>query len=113
MDDEAKLTERLRAGEDDVFGALFELHRDRLRRMVQFRLHPRLLGRVDAEDVVQDIFLDARQRLYAFRADARSLGFWLRLIAQQTLIDLHRKHIGAGMRNAAREMIFEIGRAHV
>jgi RNA polymerase sigma-70 factor, ECF subfamily len=106
MDDEAKLTERLRAGEDEVFGALFELHRDRLRRMVQFRLHPRLLGRVDADDVVQDIFLDARQRLYAFRADARSLGFWLRLIAQQTLIDLHRKHIGAGMRNAAREMIF-------
>ena len=106
MDDEETLIVRLRGGEDDVFGALFEMHRMRLRRMVQFRIDSRLLSRVDADDVVQDIFLDARQRLYAFREDACSLGFWLRLIAQQTLIDLHRKHLGASMRTAARERAF-------
>lgn len=106
MDDEAELLRRLRAGEDEAFGPLFEAQRDRLRRMVQFRLDPRLLGRVDPEDVVQDVFLDARQRLYAFREDAQSLPFWLRLIAQQTLIDLHRRHLGASKRSAARERVF-------
>jgi RNA polymerase sigma-70 factor (ECF subfamily) len=106
MDDEANEIERLRAGDDAIFGALFERYREKLRRMVQFRLHPRLVGRIDPDDVVQDVFLDARQRLYAFRADARSLPFWLRLVAQQTLIDLHRKHLGAHMRNVARERVF-------
>jgi RNA polymerase sigma-70 factor (ECF subfamily) len=106
MDDEAQQIERLRAGDDEIFGPLFERYREKLRRMVQFRLHPRLVGRIDPDDVVQDVFLDARQRLYAFRADSRSLPFWLRLVAQQTLIDLHRKHLGAHMRNVARERVF-------
>ena len=104
-DDEALLL-RLRGGDDEAFGPLFEGERDRLRRMVQFRLDPRLVGRVDPEDIVQDVFLDAQKRLYAFRQDAQSLSFWLRLIAQQTLIDMHRRHLGAGRRSAARERVF-------
>ncbi|MGE3175644.1 MAG: sigma-70 family RNA polymerase sigma factor [Planctomycetota bacterium] len=103
--DEALLA-RLRAGDDSAFGPLFEAQRDRLRRMIQFRLDPRLVGRVDPEDVVQEVFLDAQKRLYAFREDAQSLPFWLRLVAQQTLIDLHRRHLGALKRNAARERVF-------
>jgi RNA polymerase sigma-70 factor (ECF subfamily) len=106
VDDEAALLARLQAGDDAAFGPRFEGQRDRLRRMVQFRLDPRLFGRVDPEDVVQEVFLDARQRLYAFRQDAQSLPFWLRLVAQQTLIDLHRRHLGAGKRSAARERVF-------
>lgn len=103
--DETGLLERLRAGDDAAFGPLFEAQRERLGRMIRFRIDPRLLGRVDPEDVVQDVFLDAQQRLYAFRADSRSLPFWLRLVAQQTLIDLHRRHLGARMRSAAQERV--------
>jgi RNA polymerase sigma-70 factor (ECF subfamily) len=33
------------------------------------------------------------------------LSFWLRLIAQQTLIDLHRRHLGARMRSALQERV--------
>ncbi len=106
QDDEADLVQRLLGGDDAAFGPLFEMQRDRLRRMIQFRLDPRLFGRVDPEDVVQEVFLDARQRLYAFRADPQSLPFWLRLVAQQTLIDLHRRHLGASKRSAARERVF-------
>jgi RNA polymerase sigma-70 factor (ECF subfamily) len=51
------------------------------------------------------VFLDARQRLHAYRAESRSLSFWLRLIAQQTLIDLHRRHLGARMRSALQERV--------
>ena len=102
-DDEAALLARLRGGEDAALAPLFEAQRDRLVRMIHFRLDPRLIGRIDPEDVVQEVFLAAQQRLYAFRAETRSLPFWLRLVAQQTLIDLHRRHLGAGMRSAARE----------
>lgn len=98
--------ERLLQGDDEAFGPLFEGQRERLRRMIQFRLDPRLVGRVDPDDVVQEVFLAARQRLYAFREDAQSLPFWLRLVAQQSLIDLHRRHLGAGKRDAARERGF-------
>lgn len=102
-DDPDQLLQRLQGGDDAAFGPLFELERSRLLRMVQFRLDPRLLGRIDPEDVVQEIFVDAQKRLYAYRADPRSLSLWLRLVGQQTLIDLHRRHLGASMRSAAQE----------
>ena len=41
-------------------------YRDRLRRMVTLRFDPRLRGRVDASDVIQDGYLDAMRRLDEF-----------------------------------------------
>jgi RNA polymerase sigma-70 factor (ECF subfamily) len=94
----------LRAGDGAVLGPLFERYRERLTRMVQFRLDPRLVGRLDAEDVLQECFLEAGKRLQAFRDDDKPFLVWIRLITQQTMIDLHRKHLGAKMRNAGREV---------
>ncbi|MBX3464110.1 MAG: sigma-70 family RNA polymerase sigma factor [Planctomycetes bacterium] len=99
-----ELERDLRAGDDGALGALFERHRERLQRMVQFRLDSRLLGRIDAEDVLQDAYLDAGKRLQAFRDDDKPFLVWIRLIAQQTLVDVHRRHFGAAMRNAGREV---------
>jgi len=104
--DDDELTARLRAGDDEPFASLFESQRERLRRMVHFRMDPRLFGRIDPEDVVQEIFLAAQQRLYAFRSDGHPLPLWLRMVGQQTLIDLHRRHLGAGKRSAAKERAF-------
>lgn len=101
-DDE--LERRLRDGDDSVLAALLERHRERLQRMVHFRIDPRLVGRIDAEDVVQDAYLDAEKRLDAFRGDDKPFLVWIRLITQQTMIDVHRKHLGAAMRNAGREV---------
>ncbi len=101
--DEA-LEQELRAGDGAVLGPLFERYRERLTRMVHFRLDPRLVGRLDAEDVLQECFLEAGKRLQAFRDDDKPFLVWIRLITQQTMIDLHRKHLGAKMRNAGREV---------
>jgi RNA polymerase sigma-70 factor (ECF subfamily) len=103
-EDEARLELALRGGDEAAFAQLFEHERERIQRMVQFRLDPRLLGRIDPQDIVQDTFLAAQQRLGAFLADDKPFFLWLRLIAQQTMIDLFRKHVGAQMRNAAREL---------
>jgi len=98
------LERALRAGDDQTLAPLFELHRERLQRMCHYRLDPRLVGRIDAEDVLQDSYLEAGKRLGAFRADDKPFFVWMRLITLQTMIDLHRKHLGTKMRSAGREV---------
>ena len=108
-DIERDLINRVIDGDHDALAELFSEHRDRLWRMVNFRLDPRLHGRVDADDILQEAWLAAVQRIDHFLADAtRSIFVWFRLIASQTLIDLHRRHLGTQKRNAALE--FSINR---
>ena len=55
------------AGEIDEqsFALLFDRHRNRLRKVVKLRLDPRLRGRIDPSDVVQEAFLEERPSLRA------------------------------------------------
>ena len=43
--------------------AFLSRYRDRLKRMVSFRLNRRLAGRVDDSDIVQESFFDVSRRL--------------------------------------------------
>jgi RNA polymerase sigma-70 factor (ECF subfamily) len=52
-DYERDLIAKVIAGDHDALAELFSQHRDRLWRMISFRLDPRLHGRVDADDVLQ------------------------------------------------------------
>jgi DNA-directed RNA polymerase specialized sigma24 family protein len=47
------------AGDGESWQALVARSRDRLRRVVAFRLDPRLRGRVDPSDVLQEAYLEA------------------------------------------------------
>jgi RNA polymerase sigma-70 factor (ECF subfamily) len=91
--------------------AQFTQHRARLRRLVAFRLHPQLQGRLDLEDVLQDAYLAAAQRLPHFvAADPPVAPFvWLRTIVLQTLTDACRHHLGAQKRDVFREVSLEAG----
>ena len=84
-------------------GDLVARHRDRLRRMVRLRLDPRLNGRVDASDVIQDAYVEATRR-YTSRDQQISEFVWLRFLTGQKLAQLHRYHLGAQARNAGREV---------
>ena len=55
----APLLTRAAAGDGAAWGALLTAHEERLARMVAFRMDPRLRGRVDAADVVQEAFVEA------------------------------------------------------
>ena len=104
------LLERLRRGERECLGPLFARHRERLWRMVDFRLDPRIRGRVDADDVLQEAFLAASKRLdHYLEKPQMSFFIWLRLIVNQTLVDVHRTHLGAKARDAAREVPALVG----
>ena len=68
-------------GDQNGLAELFLQHRDRLWRMVTFRMDPRLHGRVDADDVLQEAWMSAVQRIDHFLIDAlRSIFVWFRLI---------------------------------
>ena len=57
------LIRRVEGGDQAAAGELIDRHRERLRRMVSFRLDPRVSARVDASDVVQDAMAEASRRL--------------------------------------------------
>src|SRR5262249_59025401 len=52
-----ELLRRAKAGDERALAALFSHYRERLKRMVRLRLHPRLSRRVDASDVLHDAYL--------------------------------------------------------
>lgn len=93
------------AGDSAALAALFEDHRARLKRMIALRLDRRLRGRIDPSDVIQEALVEAAAGLgkYAERREM-PLFLWLRWLAGMKLNELHRKHLGYQMRDAAREI---------
>jgi RNA polymerase sigma-70 factor (ECF subfamily) len=100
-----ELEHRLRCGDREALAELFSQHRDRLWRMVNFRMDRGLQGRVDPDDVLQEGYLAAAERLQQYGKDISVSPFvWLRMVILQTLTDVHRHHLGVQMRDAYREV---------
>ncbi len=97
--------ERAAAGEDAAWQSLLAQHHDRLRRMVALRLDPRLQGRVDPSDVLQESYLEAVRQLADYLCDPVLPFFlWLRQLAGNRLFKIHRHHLGTQRRDAGREV---------
>jgi RNA polymerase sigma-70 factor (ECF subfamily) len=105
-----EMLSRLAGGDQQALADLFSRHREALRRMVSWRLDRRLRGRVDPSDVLQEVYIDASHRVRRY-LDNRSIPFvlWLRLLAARRLLELHRQHLGAQMRDAGLEISLEHG----
>src|SRR3954451_14416915 len=99
------LVVRAAAGDRVAIADLLERYRSRLRRMVALRLDPRLKGRVDASDVIQEGYLTAMRRLDEFIRDP-SVPFyiWLRFLVGQQVHDHYRRHLGTPSRDVGREV---------
>ena len=65
--DTVALLERVRAGDREALNDIFARYRERLRRMVDLRLDPRLHARIDASDVIQDAYVALVDALTAHR----------------------------------------------
>src|SRR5205823_5232099 len=99
---------RAAAGDSAAWGALLTTHQQRLARMVAFRMDPRLRGRLEADDVVQEAFVAASEhRGDYFRAPSAPLFLWLRGVVAHKLLELHRFHLGTRMRDAKRDRAFD------
>lgn len=100
-----ELLRRAGEGDDGAVTELFDRYRKRLRQMIRLRLDRRLQGRVDPSDVLQDAYIDLTEQLPTYFARPELPFFlWLRLLAGQRLMRVHRHHLGAAMRDAGREV---------
>lgn len=99
-----ELLKRAEGGEPSAVNHLMDRHRDSLRRMVQMRMDRVLSKRVDASDIVQDVLLEASNRLTDYLQDPQMpFHLWLRALAKDQLIDTHRRHRLAQRRSLDRE----------
>lgn len=84
---------------------MFAEHRERLLRMIELRLQPELRSRVDANDVLQEAFIEAyRQLRTGISAPKVSSLVWLRLIVNQQLVTFYRRYCQTQKRNVGREI---------
>ena len=93
-------------GGQTALASLFSSYQNRLERIVSFRLDPRIRGRIDAADILQEAYLQASDRLPSFFESADvSFFVWLRQQTLQTLIDIHRREFRQ-KRDVNREIRF-------
>jgi RNA polymerase sigma-70 factor (ECF subfamily) len=91
-------------GDSQAVNRLMDRHREAVRRMIQMRLDQAVARRVDASDVVQDVLMEASQRLKDYLANpAMPFHLWLRQLAKDRIIDMHRRHRAAQRRSVDRE----------
>jgi RNA polymerase sigma-70 factor (ECF subfamily) len=99
------LVEEAAQGNNAAWERLMRDHWPRLRRMVALRMDPRLQGRLDPSDVVQESYIDAARRLPEYTKNpAMPFFIWLRWLVGQRLMEQHRRHLGAQARDASREV---------
>lgn len=98
---------RAETGDPQAIDELLRIHRNSILRMVKVRLHPKVRSRVDESDVVQEVLLDAAQRVQEFFTEC-SMPFsnWLRYIAELKIQQCHRFHLDALKRSAKNEFQF-------
>ena len=98
------MLEQARQGEAGAVDRLFGEFREPLRRVVGLRLDPVLARRIDASDIVQDVLIEANLRLKEYlKAPNMPFHLWLRHLAQDRIIDTHRRHRLAQRRSIDRE----------
>lgn len=109
--EEARLVERIRAGDDAAFNEIYK----KLSPLV----HGIVLARVprdEVDDIVQDVFILAFEKLHTLR-DAGSLSPWIASIARNRAVEFYRRAkptvelsenlscMGAARKNEAREIL--------
>jgi RNA polymerase sigma-70 factor (ECF subfamily) len=112
--DPEELLGAARAGNVAALGDLLELYRNYLELLARLQIGRRLQGKVDAADVVQDVFLKAHAGFREFRGSTEvELLAWLRQILARLLVDLMRRYYGAQGRDVRleRDLAVELDRS--
>jgi RNA polymerase sigma-70 factor (ECF subfamily) len=93
-----------RAGDGEARGQLLELYRNYLVLLARLQIGRRLQGKADADDLVQETFLNAHRDFLQFRgATEGELANWLRRILAANLAGLVRRYLGTRRRDPRLE----------
>ncbi|MBO5436238.1 MAG: sigma-70 family RNA polymerase sigma factor [Thermoguttaceae bacterium] len=93
-----------RSGDSAALGALLENFRNYLLFLARLQIDPRISGKVDAADLVQEAFLEAYQAFPNFRGETEvTFLAWLRQILATTLASSVRYYVGTKQRDVRLE----------
>ena len=81
---EARIVERVRAGDEEAFGELYGIYAPMIHGIVLARV-----PRDEVADIVQEVFLSAYKNLHALR-DKTTVGAWLAAIARNRAMEFYR-----------------------
>ncbi len=83
----------------------WQIHRDRISHLLASRIPPALLRRMGVDDLLQETYLACGRRM-AFLREPGDVPLYVRLrrVALQTLVDMERRHLSAGKRDAMKEV---------
>lgn len=81
------LLRRAQTGDAKAYGELYEMHVDRIFAYVFGKLR----SRPDAEDIVEQVFLQAWQSIERYDAESGSFAGWLFRIAHNLMVDHFRR----------------------
>ena len=88
LEDERQIVRLIQGGDREALGTLYRWYGQRLYRVILRKLPIVEL----AEDVLRDTFRLALEKINLFKHEDRSIWFWLRRIAINRAIDVHRAH---------------------
>lgn len=99
-----ELLARARAGGSSALGDLLAQYRGYLTLLARVQIGRRLQGKVDPQDLVQEVFLEAHRHFGRFRGTSEAeLTQWLRQILRAQLLHLLRRYFGTRGRDLRLE----------
>ena len=87
MQDEQSLVHRAQQGDNEAFAQLYESHFDKIYRYVALRIG----NKTEAEDMTQQVFLNALRSISSFKWKGSPFCAWLFRIAHNLVVDYLRK----------------------
>jgi RNA polymerase sigma-70 factor (ECF subfamily) len=104
MQDETTLEARVRAHDESALVAYIEVVRPRLMAVIEKKMSAALRGKVEAEDILQELSIDCVRALPQIHFDEREVFPWLCKVAERRIIDAQRRFFAVQKRAANREI---------
>jgi RNA polymerase sigma-70 factor, ECF subfamily len=102
-----ELIAQIRAGDTAAFADFLQAHRQQLLAFISRNLGPALRSKIEAEDIFQEVSVDALKRLGELAEGDRDIFGWLCQTAEHRLIDAHRRLFGAQKRSGEKEVALQ------
>lgn len=104
--DESSLIEQIRSGNQDALVQYIELKRHVLLAFIQKRLGTHLQKKVEPDDILQEVSVDAIRAFDKVNVGDHDPINWFFQLCERKIIDTHRKFFESQKRDAARETSF-------
>ncbi|MFP6694339.1 MAG: sigma-70 family RNA polymerase sigma factor [Pirellulales bacterium] len=107
MSPNKSLEDRIRGHDESALVEYIDSIRPRLLAFVANNMSQKLRSKIEPDDILQEVSLDAVRSLAKVELGEREPFSWLCLIADRRIIDAHRRFFGAQKRAANREVALD------